>query len=204
VVPGPGGRVLAIPLVTIYFLGEGLEGIEAPVIRINRTYHDAATGGILRIQDPFVEGLTHDSVVVQVDRLKGRRRTELERLLMVFDQDQASKSDPHFLDILEENFPHRHREVLRRLIRATADKEVREAMAIEDEFLGYLQAKERTVAELGQALAEALAEKDSALAEKDSALAEKDSALAEKDSALAEMDRTVRDLRRALARLQDS
>ena len=32
-----------------------------------------------------------------------------ERLLEVFHQGLASRSDPHLLDILEENFPEHHR-----------------------------------------------------------------------------------------------
>jgi hypothetical protein len=77
----------------------------------------------LPVIDPVVEALTHDAIVLQINRLKDRRRTELERLLEVFDQGRASRSDPHLLDILEENFPERHREVLRRLMRAGAEKD---------------------------------------------------------------------------------
>ena len=71
---------------TIYFLGEGLECVDVPVLKINRHYLDVATGDEVRITDPFVEALTHDAIVVQINRLKNRRRTELERLLEVFDQ----------------------------------------------------------------------------------------------------------------------
>jgi hypothetical protein len=60
-----------------------------------------ATGDEVQITDPFVEALTHDAIVDQINRLKNRRQTELERLLEVFDQGLASRSDPHLLDILE-------------------------------------------------------------------------------------------------------
>jgi hypothetical protein len=72
--------------VTIYFLGEGLEFVDVPVLKVNRHYLDAATGDKVLITDPFVEGLTHDAIVVQINRLKNRRRTELERMLEVLEQ----------------------------------------------------------------------------------------------------------------------
>jgi hypothetical protein len=69
------------------------------VLRSNRHYLDVATGDEVAITDPFVEALTHDGIVVQVSRLKNRRRTELEHLLAVFDQGQAFLHHPHLLDI---------------------------------------------------------------------------------------------------------
>jgi hypothetical protein len=108
----------------------------------------------VRIANPFVESLTHDSIVVQLDRLKGRRRTDLEQLLMVFDQDLAERSNPHWLDILEENFPERYREVLRRLVRASAEKEVRDGMDVEDDYLATLQDHARKEDELRKTIEE--------------------------------------------------
>jgi hypothetical protein len=161
-----------------------------------------ATGDEVPITDPFVEALTHDSIVVQINRLKSRRRTELERLLAVFDQGQASRSDPHLLDILEENFPERYREVLRQLLRAGADQEVLEKMNIEDEILAAFQDQARESADLRQTLVEkakALEEKAKALEENAKALEEKDKALEEKDKALEEQDRLIAELKRRLA-----
>ena len=162
------GTAQSLPIVTIYFLGEGLERVDVPVLKINRHYLDVATGEDVPITDPFVEALTHDSIVVQINRLKNRRRTELERLLEVFDQGLAPRSDPHMLDILEENFPERYREVLRRLIRAGAEREVRDKMDVEDDIFTAFRDKERKEADLLQALAE----KDEALAEKDRLIAD--------------------------------
>ena len=84
-----------------------------------------------------MEALTRDSIVVQIDRLRNRRRTDLEWLLMVFDQGRAERSDPHLLDILEENFPEHYRDVLRRLMRASSEKDIREGMDVEDEVLDH-------------------------------------------------------------------
>jgi len=185
----PEGKAQPLPIVTIYFLGEGLEHVDVPVLKVNRHYLDVATGDEVLITDPFVEALTHDAIVVQINRLGNRRRTELERLLEVFDQGLASRSDPHLLDILEENFPERHREVLRRLMRAGAEPELRGRMDVEDDVLAAFQEQAREAADLRQAIeaqAQALVEKDQALVEKDQALVEKEQALVEKDQALVE------------------
>ena len=131
-------------------------------------FRSVATGDEVRVTDPFVEALTHDSIVVQINRLKNRRRTELERLLEVFDQGLASRSDPHLLDILEENFPERHREVLRRLLRAGAEQEVRDKMDVEDDILAAFQDQARESADLRQALIE----KDQVIEEKDRLIAD--------------------------------
>jgi hypothetical protein len=171
----PDGKQQALPIVTIYFLGQGLECVDVPVLKVNRQYWDLSTGDEVRITDPFVEALTHDSIVVQMNRLKNRRRTELERLLEVFDQGLASRSDPHLLDILEENFPERHSEVLRRLMRAVVEQEVRDKMDVEDDILTAFQDQARESADLRQALVE-------------------------KDQVIEEKDRLIADLKRRLSR----
>jgi len=208
------GRETPLPLVTIYFLGEGLEGVEPPVVRVKRQYQDANTGEELRIADPLVEALTHDSVVVQINRLKGRRRTDLERLLMIFDQDQAAQSDPHVLEILEENFPGRYREVLNRLLRASAEQDVRNGMDVEDDVVSYLQDQARKVAEKDEALErkdkamedmrqalersrQALERSRQALEQSRQTNADKDRQLADMAGAIADLTRVVKDLRQA-------
>ena len=192
----PAGKKQALPIVTIYFLGEGLERVDVPVLKINRHYLDVATGDEVRITDPFVEALTHDAIVVQINRLKDRRRTELEQLLEVFDQGRASRSDPHLLDILEENFPERHREVLRRLMRAGAEQELRDKMDVEDDMLAALREQARDSSDLRQALIE----KDQVIQEKDQVIEEKDQVIEGKDQVIEEKDRLIADLKRRLSR----
>jgi uncharacterized protein (DUF3084 family) len=113
----------------------------------------------------------------------------------VFDQGLASRSDPHLLDILEENFPERYREVLRRLIRAGAEQEVREKMDLEDEMLATFQDQARESADLRQALVE----KDQALAGKDQLIEEKDQLIETKDQVIEAKDRLIADLNRRLS-----
>jgi hypothetical protein len=188
------GREKALPIVTIYFLGEGLECVNVPVLRVNRHYVDIATGDEVGVTDPFVEALTHDSIVVLVNRLKGRRRTELEQLLEVFDQGRTCPLDPHLLDILEENFPVRYREVLRRLMRAGADQTIRDKMDAEDDILAVFQDRARESADLRQALVErdqVIEEKDQVIEEKDQVIEEKDQVIEAKDQMLEAKDHVI-------------
>ena len=190
------GASRALPIVTIYFLGEGLECIDAPVVRINRHYTDAATGERVTIPDPFVEALTHDCIVVQINRLKNRRRTDLEQLLAVFDQGQTARSDPHILDILEENFPEHYREVLRRLLRANAEQGIRDGMDVEDDTLATLQDNARKE----DALRKVVEDQAKALQEKDQALQDQAKAREEDARAMAAKDRLIEELKRHLER----
>ena len=185
----PDGIEQALPIVTIYFLGQGLECVDVPVLKVNRHYLDLTTGDEVRITDPFVEALTHDAIVVQINRLRNRQRTDLERLLEVFDQGLASRSDPHLLDILEENFPEHYQAVLRRLMRAGAEQAVRDKMDVEDDILTAFQDQARESADLRQALVE-----------KDQVIEKKDQALEKKDLVIEEQDRLIADLKRRLSR----
>jgi hypothetical protein len=185
---GPDGKEQALPLVTIYFLGEGLDRVDVPVLKINRHYLDVATGDEVPITDPFVEALTHDSIVVQINRLKNQRRTELERLLEVFDQGLAAHSDPHVLDILEENFPEHYGAVLRRLLRAGAEQKLRQGMDVEDDIVTAFQAQARESADQRQTI------EQQALA-----LEQKDQVLRSQAQALEAKERLIADLQKRLA-----
>ena len=127
-----------------------------------------------------MEALTHDCIVIQIDRLKDRRRTELERLLMVFDQGLVESGDHHLLDVLDQDYPERYQEVLRRLYRAIAEKNVRDGMDVEDEYLATLLDNART------------------LSEKDRVIGEQAQALAEKARVIDEQSRVIEDLKQRL------
>ncbi len=135
----------ALPLLTIYFLGHALEHTEAPVIRVRRESYDLTTGEKLKLREPFIESLTHDSYVIQIPHLRSTHRTEVEELLQLFDQGNISSDDKHFLEIDESEVAERYRPLLRRLQRAVAEPEVAEAMELEDEVLEELQSMEREI-----------------------------------------------------------
>ena len=94
----PGGY--GLPIISIYILGHKLGDLQEPVVYVRRRYLDYENniieGGV---PDPFIESLTHDSIIVQLPYLKGRTRNHLERILCVFDQEYRIASDDHLLKI---------------------------------------------------------------------------------------------------------
>ena len=66
-------------------------------------------------------------------------------MLAVFEQPASAKT-PHFLDISESEYPAEYREVIRRLIQAAAEPQVRQTMDVEDEIIEELGSLERIIA----------------------------------------------------------
>ena len=200
-----------LPIVSIYFLGYQLEQITAPVIKVARQYYDLTTGQEITERELFIESLTHDSYVIQIPRLHSHHQSEIEKLLMIFDQRHVTMND-HVVTINEEEIPERYDKVIRRLQRVVASPEMKRSMDVEDDILEELQNMERLMereveqrdkllAEQLQALTEqqqTLMEQQQALTEKQQALTEKEQALEAKDKALAEQQKLIADLQKQL------
>ena len=103
------------------------------MLRVAREYVDGVSGERLSEREEFVEALSHDCWVVQVPLLASRRRSDLEQLLSVFDQELRVPGDRHALEVDERQIPERYAPVLRRLEGAAASVEVADSMALEDE-----------------------------------------------------------------------
>jgi len=183
----------ALPILSIYFLGHTLEHTQAPVVRVNRHYMDAATGEQIREKEVFIESLTHDSVIIQIPYLKGHRRTELEQLLALFDQSSAT-DDPHFLAINEHDLPERYRPLLRRLQKAIADQTIRQSMDAEDDLIEEIKDYQRLITE-----------KEHVIAEKEGIITEKEQTITEQrkqiEAAIQEMYKSGVPIKRLAAML---
>jgi hypothetical protein len=77
---------VVLPITTIYILGFKLPEITTPCIKVERNYKDLINKITLSEKSDFVEKLTHDSYVVQVERITDRYSTKLDKLLSVFEQ----------------------------------------------------------------------------------------------------------------------
>ena len=183
----------ALPILSIYFLGHSLDHTTAPVVRVNRHYYDAATGEKLKEKEEFIESLTHDSIIIQIPYLKNHRRTELEQLLVLFDQSNAS-GDHHFLNVDEETLPQRYRPLLRRLQKAVADPLVRETMNAEDDLIEEFKDYQRMISEKEKLLEE----REKTIEEKNKAIVEKEKTIEEKDKAIVEKEKTIEENSRKL------
>lgn len=194
----------SLPMVSIYILGHKLGDLQEPVVYVRRRYLDHDSNPITHgVPDPFIESLTHDTIIVQIPYLKGRTRNHLERLLNIFDQDYRWKENGHFLEIDERKLNGNDEQlVMYRLVKAASTPDVRRAMQVEDEILSEIEDRDTTIM-----LQNAKIEKQKATLEKQSAEIEKKSAEIEKKSAEiekkdAELEKKDKEIRQANQKLQ--
>ncbi len=137
VITDENGRVESVdlPIVTIYILGFPMPPIETSVLKINRVYTDLNTNKPLKVQTEFIEKLTHDCYAILIKKLPKESRSELERILQVFNQTYTLDSDNKFLEIKAELVE--GNELLEimsgRLKDAALDEEIIEGILLEQE-----------------------------------------------------------------------
>jgi len=112
------------------------------------------TGELLKEKESFIESLTHDSYVIQIPSLVQKRRNDLEKLLSIFDQSTYVDAEHHILNIKEEDYPEKHRSLIRRLQSAILEPEMRKQMEIEDSILGEFEDMQREIMQQRQEIAE--------------------------------------------------
>lgn len=147
----------AIPMVAIYLLGHRVGDINVPVLYVNHKAYDydgnVVTDGI---PDPFVESLIHDSIIVQIPLLHGQVNNRLEKVLSVFDQSQKNGSDRHVLNVNDTSFNDDEdmQYLLRRLLMAAANAQLRQEMNVEDEYFKALEDRDTALMIKDKKLAE--------------------------------------------------
>jgi len=160
-----------LPITTIYILGFNLPKINTACVKVEREYIDLINQQIITERSDFIEKLTHDCYVVQVERIKANYKTQLDKLLSFFEQS-------YFVDASEivKEYNHEPTEEETKLMRdilhhsGTNPKE-KKLIEIEKEAWRSVNAmfsKEK------KAFQKAIEEKDQALEEKAKALQEKD------------------------------
>ena len=184
-----------LPITTIYILGFKLPEIDAPCIKVERNYKDLVKNKIIDKKSDFVEKLTHDCFIVQVDRITNNYSTKLEKLLSLFEQQ-------HFIDDkkITKEFNH---ELDSEDIKLTTDilhfsgtnPDERKKIETEQEAWRtvnamFADAKKELLAFIDEKKKE-IVEKDKAIDEKDKAIDEKDKAIDEKDKLIDEKDKTI-------------
>ena len=137
VIEHPSGRREAVPIVTIYLLGYDLGLSDEAVLDVCPRVTERRTGAEIDAGHPFIAGIHHRSHIVQIPRLRGRRRDDLERVLSIFDQGDArvESGGAQVLTIDESAYPREYGFVLRQLQRAASESDVRRFMEGEDQLL---------------------------------------------------------------------
>lgn len=147
----------AIPMVAIYLLGHRVGDVNVPVLYVKHKAYDydgnVVTDGI---PDPFVESLIHDSIIVQIPLLHGQVNNRLEKVLSVFDQSQKNGSDRHVLNVNDTPFDDDDdmQYLLRRLLMAAANAQLRQEMNVEDEYFKALEDRDTALMMKDKKLAE--------------------------------------------------
>lgn len=141
-----------IPIITIYILGHHLQVHEdIPIIRVKRQYLVHGTEEILKEKEPFIEGISHDAIVIQVPAIKKKKgkKTELEKILSIFDVAMI-----RYVEFDESEYPVSHYSLLKRLIYISQDSETQKKMEVEEDFLEELRIREETFEEIQTRLME--------------------------------------------------
>jgi hypothetical protein len=174
----------ALPITTIYILGFILPEINSACIKVERNYKDLINKTIIEKKSDFIEKLTHDCFIVQVDRITNRYQTRLDKLLSVFEQNNfvdenkitkqfSHPTDSEELILLTDILHH-----------SGTNPENRKQIEIEQEAWRSVNAM---FEENAKELLKKVADSEKALIEKDKVLKEKDKVLEEKDRMIEEL-----------------
>ena len=199
---GPEEARKARQIYCIFLLGYDIDVPDTPVIRVALDVTDVTTSKALSVDDnEFIQGMHHRSWIIQIGQLKNHRRTDLEKLLSIFDQDNRNQNH-HILNVNENSFPKACRSIIRRLRMASESEKIQTEMEMEDDYLKELQDREREITRKEKALEEtlkALEEKDKTIEDQGKALGEKDKTIEEQEKALEAQMKEIENLRKQLS-----
>ena len=146
-----------IPMIAVYLLGHKVGDIEEPVLYVKHKALDYDGNHVTKgIPDPFVDSLTHDSIIVQIPRLRGHVNNRLDKVLSVFDQSLKEKGNHQVLSVDEDKFNGdlEMMHILHRLITAASDSKLRQNMNVEDEFFSAIENRDTALMQKDKTIAE--------------------------------------------------
>ena len=182
-------------IIAIYFLGSGFDDLidsVAPVI-YNFPQPVGIDGQPVKgIRDTlFFKALTHDTIVVRINKLKANAQSKVEKMLEIFIQDDVSDSSKQLLEVKDiDTKSDEYRELAMPLALAAGDVEFRKKMSMEAYLSRLLQDSEYAQNEK-EYYQQLVSEQASQLQEQKTQLQEKDSQLQEKDALIAEYQKLL-------------
>ena len=180
----------ALPTVAVYLLGHNVGQFTEPVIYARHKIYDYEGNEVHQEEpDPFVESLQHDSIIVQIPRLRGRVNNRLEKILSVFDQSQIYPDDQRMLELDENKYGDdaEMTHILHRLQSAAANPDIRNRMNAEDEFFQALEDRDTAIMQMDATIMtqkKELEKQKAAIKEKDAAIEEQKAAIEEQKASL--------------------
>ena len=192
----------ALPMVAVYLLGHKVGNIEEPVLYVNHDCYDYEDNRVERgLPDPFVESLTHNSIIVQIPRLHGQINNRLDKVLSVFDQNNRDRDDEQLLRLDERMYSDDSdmEHILHRLTMAAADADMRHRMDVEDEYFSIIEKRDTEILMRDKRLAE----QNTTISEQNSKINEQNSKINEQNSKINEMNTTISEQNSKINEQQD-
>jgi uncharacterized protein (DUF3084 family) len=163
-------------MVAVYILGHRVGNINVPVLYVNHKSYDYEGHEVTEgLPDPFVDSLTHDSIIVQIPLLRGQINNRLEKVLSVFDQTNKEKDNQQYVELDEANYQGDAdmQYILHRLIMASADAQLRQDMNVEDEYF------------------QAIEDRDTAIMSRDKVIKEKDQQISQQNEQISQQNEQI-------------
>ena len=185
----------ALPMVAVYLLGHKVGDIEEPVLYVRHQSYDY--DGVLvtkGLPDPFVDSLTHDSIIVQIPRLHGKVNNRLDEVLSIFDQTRKDERNQQVLNIADNQYPDDDVEmqrIVRRLLMAATNAEMRMDMNVEDEYFSIIEKRDTEILQRDHRIAEQrveIAAKDEQLSKQEAQLSQQEAQLSQQEAQLSKQE----------------
>lgn len=187
----------AYPMVAVYLLGHRVGNIKEPIVYVNHDVFDY-NGNVVEDgnMEPFVESLTHNSIIVQIPLLHGNVNNRLEKVLSVFDQTLVDGDTQQVLKIDEDKFADDNDMlyVLHKLTAAAANSEMRQDMNVEDEYYKTIEDRDTAIMQRDKMLKE----RDCKMAQMDERLSQQSDQLSQQSEQLSQQSEQLRNMAKAL------
>ena len=156
----------ALPMVAVYLLGHRVGDIDEPVLYVKHKAYNYDEQLVTKgLPDPFVDSLTHDSIIVQIPLLRGclvgqtsgrtQGKDRLDRVLSIFDQSSSEGRNKRVLSIDDSLYSGDDdmQHIIQRLAMAAGDSKLRQDMNIEEEFISAIERRDTEILNRDYALA---------------------------------------------------
>ena len=196
-VTGEGKEVHSLPMVAVYILGHKVGDIEEPVLYVKHHAYDYEGHRVTRgLPNPFVESLTHDSIIVQIPRLHGKINNRLDKVLSIFDQSRKRTNTQQELNIDDRLYDgdDEMQHILHRLLMAATDAGTRMNMNVEDEYFSVIESRDTDIMLKNKKIAEQnvqIKEQNAQLQEQNAQLQEQGQQIMEQNAQLQEQGQQI-------------
>ena len=195
----------AYPMVAVYLLGHKVGNIKEPIVYVNHDVFDY-NGNVVAEgnAEPFVESLTHNSIIVQIPRLQGNVNNRLEKVLSVFDQTNVEGDTQQVLKIDEDKYADDNdmMYVLHKLTAAAANSEMRQDMNVEDEFYKAIEDRDTAIMQRDKILkeqSEQLSQQSEQISQQSEQISQQSEQISQQSEQISQQSEQLKNMAKALS-----